>query len=175
MQPICRGTIRVPRLVFDDEDDLTGPPDLLSEIGASEQYWAKRAQRAEAAEYWLRLGNLRTRSDIHIVDMELTELERYAELVSRNVQRRFRLAAKLGRGEAAVIAIAEEREWVAVIDDWEGRMVLQELSPSTRSITTRDFLRAAVFEQVIDTGAADGIYRAMLEAGYRGPSNLWLD
>ncbi len=107
--------------------------------------------------------------------MELTELERYAELVSRNVQQRFRLAAKLGRGEAAVIAIAEEREWVAVIDDWEGRMVLQELSPSTRSITTRDFLRAAVFEQVIDTGAAGRIYRAMLEAGYRGPSNLSLD
>ncbi len=172
---ICHGTIRVPRLVFDDADDPTGPSDLLSEIGASEQYWAKRSQRTEAAEYWLRLGNLRTRTDIQIVDMEVSELERYAELVSRTVQRRFGLAAQLGRGEAAVIAIAEAREWVAVMDDWEARIVLQELSPSTRSVTTRDFLKAAVFEQVIDTGSADGIYQAMLEAGYRGPPTLWLE
>ena len=170
---VCGGSIRVPRLVLDPDDDETDRPELQSEIGASERFWAKRATGPEAVENWLRLGALRIRTDIVVIDMVIGELERFAELVSRDTQERYGLAAPLGKGEAAVIAIAESRDWIAVMDDREGLRVLQGLSPSTRSMTTTDLLRKAVYDQIIDTGEADVVYEQMLDKGYWGPTSLW--
>ena len=174
LSQICGGAIRVPRLVFDPEDDADDPPEFLSEIGASERYWAKRASTAEAAENWLRLGLLRTRGDLEVIDMSIEELERYAELASQATQSRFRLAAELGRGEAAVMAIAESRDWTAVMDDRDAITVLNQISPGTRTITTRDLLRSAVYDETLDTREADEVYRLMLERGYWGPPGLWV-
>lgn len=170
---VCGDTLRVPRSVLDPDEDPDGPADLLSEIGASMRFYAKRAVGAEAIERWFRLNDLRTRSNISVIEMTEQEMERFAELQSREIQRQFGLGARLGRGESAVIAIAEARGWVAAIDDWEAREVLHHVSPGTTMITSREIVRAAVYIGMIDTGEGDTLYQEMLDLGYRGPSNLW--
>jgi hypothetical protein len=170
---VCGGTVRAPRPVFDPDDDPNGPSDLQSEIGQAERYWAKRSPRPDAPERWLNLLELRTRTDIEVIDMNLVETERYAELQSRETQRRFGLAARLGRGEAAVLSIAEQRDWTAVIDEWAAREVLHTISPAIPILTSRDVVRMATYQGLIDSGTAEGLYMDMLDLGYRGPPDLW--
>jgi predicted nucleic acid-binding protein len=170
---VCGGTVRTPRQVLDPDDDPNGSADLQSEIGQAERYWSKRSPRADAPERWLKLLELRTRTDIEVIDMSLVETERYAELQSREIQHRFGLAARLGRGEAAVLSVAEERDWTAVIDEWAGREVLHAISPATPILTSRDIVRMATYQALIDSGTADGLYMDMLDLGYRGPPELW--
>jgi predicted nucleic acid-binding protein len=167
------GEVIVPRQVLDPDDDFEGPPSLLSEIGRSERFFLKRQSSDEARVAWSRLAALRTRSDIRVVDFEGREFERYLELVDPALARAYDLAVPLGPGEAATIAIAEARGYLAVADDWGARRVLQAIAPAVELVTSRDLLRQAVTRELVDSAAAQLVYIDMLAAGWRGPPALF--
>jgi predicted nucleic acid-binding protein len=169
---VCAGEVVVPRAVLDPDDDPDGPADLQSEIARAERYWEMRSRAPDAMECWFRLRARRTRTDIRVVELTDDELVRFAELQSREIQRRFALAARLGPGEAAVMAIAEARRWTAAIDDAKAREVMAELSPGSTTVTTRELVRRAVYMELLDSTEADVVYNDMLDKGYRGPP-LW--
>jgi predicted nucleic acid-binding protein len=170
---ILDGEVRVPRQVMDPDEDPDGIEGLVSEIAQSERYWAKRSVDAEAMQNWDRLRKLRSRHDIRVVDLEDDELVAFSEMVSPSYTKSIGLAGPLGSGEAAVIAIAESRSWTAAMDDALARDVLLRRSPETRVITTRELLRRAVAQQLVDSAEAQLIYDDMLAKGYRGPPGLW--
>jgi predicted nucleic acid-binding protein len=168
------GTVRTPRQVFDPDDAVDEPFALVSELGNSERHFRRRSHDPEAMDRWSRLRSLRQRDDIDVVDLEADEEASYTELVSAEFARQNRLAAPLGKGEAAVIAIAENRGDRAVIDEHVGRRILEDRSPGHGVLTTREVLRVAVTEQdLVSSAEAQIIYADMLADGYRGPENLW--
>lgn len=172
----CGGRLTVPRVVFDpDEDPDTRPASLLSEMGQSERYWAVRSYAVEALQTVSHLRSLRSRVDVEAVDLDDEELVIFAHASSRRFAREIGLVAPLGRGEAAVIAIAESRGWTAVIDDRAGREGLALRAPEVPVMTTRELLRAAALEGLISSSEAEEIYAQMRARGYRGPDNLWTD
>jgi predicted nucleic acid-binding protein len=170
---VLGGEVWVPRQVMDPDEDPDGIESLVSEIAQSERYWAKRSVDPEATQNWDRLRRLRARGDIRVVDLEDDELEAFSEMISPGYPQSMGLAGPLGRGEAAVIAIAESRTWTAAMDDALAREVLFRRSPGTGAVTTRDLLRRAVAQGMLESAGAQLIYDDMLAKGYRGPPNLW--
>jgi predicted nucleic acid-binding protein len=172
----CGGRLVVPRIVFDpDEDPDLRPASLLSEIGQSERYWAVRSHAGDALEVLSRLRSLRTRDDVGAIDLDEAELAIFAEVSGRRFAREMGLAAPLGKGEAAVIAIAENRGWTAVVDDWAGRESLARRAPAVEVLTTRELLRATALDGDLSSSEAEKIYAEMRARGYRGPEGLWTD
>lgn len=166
----------VPRQVLDPEDnqDELAPTSLLSEIGRSERYWAARSGDPEGMERWNRLRALRRRSDIEVVDLDGAEMDLFSELSSQGFARSLGLAAPLGAGEAAVVAIAETREWDAALDDFAARSALGHRNPGIEIRTSRELLRQAVVAcSLLDSTEAQNVYEDMLVQGYRGPAMLW--
>jgi len=170
---VLGGVVCVPRQVIDPDDDPDGIESLVSEITQSERYWAKRSVDPEAMQNWDRLRKLRSRNDIRVVDLDDDELEAFAEMIGPRYAKSVGLAGALGHGEAAVIAIAESRSWTAVMDDALARDVLLRRSPGTGVLTTRELLRRAVAQDLLDSAEAQLIYSDMLSKGYRGPPGLW--
>lgn len=167
-------TVRVPRQVFDPDDDVDTLGALVSEIGNSERHFRSRSRRdPEATEKWSRLRQLRQRTDIEVLDLSEAEDKAYTDLRSLAFSRAHGLGAPLGTGEAAVIAIVEHRGYRAVIDDGAARRVLKERSPGHEVMTTREVLRVAATQRVIDSLGARLVYDDMLAEGYRGPVELW--
>jgi len=169
------GRVLVPRQVLDLDDDPDGlsPTSLLSEIGRSERYWAARSGDQEGMERWNRLRALRPRTDIEVVDLEDAEVGIFAEVSSGGFARSLGLAAPLGAGEAAVIAIAETRRWDAALDDFAARTVLRHRNPGIQIRTSRDLLRQAVVARsLLDSAEAQSVYGDMLVEGYKGPARL---
>jgi predicted nucleic acid-binding protein len=167
------GDVRVPRQVLDPEEDPDGIESLISEVARSERYWAKRSTDPESMENWSRLRALRSRTDISVVDLEGDELPVFAELVGPSYPKTVGLVGALGPGEAAVIAISENRGWTAALDDALARDVLVLRSPGAGVTTTRGLLRKGVAQQLVDSAEAQLIYDDMLAKGYRGPAGLW--
>jgi predicted nucleic acid-binding protein len=171
---VLGGEVHVPRIVLDpDEETDAVPASLLSEIGQSERYWAARASGSEALEDWSRLRMLRQRTDIEIVDLDDEELNSFAHVSGRAFALEIGLAAPLGRGEAAVIAIAESRGWRAILDDAGARNALKHRNPAAQVQTTVDLLRAAAAQGLLLTADAETVYAEMRAKGYRGPDRLW--
>jgi predicted nucleic acid-binding protein len=170
---ISGGEVCVPRSVFDPDEDPDGIGDLHSEIARAERHWASRSIDPQAMDCWFRLRALRQRTDIATIDLNLEQEVRYAELQSRETQSRHGLGARLGPGEAAVMAIGESGGWTVAIDDGAARRVLGAESPGTRVTTTRELIRKAVSMELRDSNEAGQIYADMLERGYRGPGELW--
>jgi predicted nucleic acid-binding protein len=176
LSTVLGGSIRTPRQVFDDEEDPEGPAYQVSELGQSQRYFADRADDGEMAERWGRLLELRARSDIEVIDLNDDELEAYAEVQTGEFAKGAGLAAALGPGEAAVIAIAENRGWAAVLDDAAGRTVLADRAPACEVATTRHVIRLAVTEyELLDSSEAQILYDSLRADGYRGPTSLWTD
>ena len=73
------------------------------------------------------------------------------------------------------MALAEHREWLAVVDDAAARQVLAAIASHSRSRShTRELLvRAATDSGALDSALAMLIYSDMLAAGYRGPPDLF--
>lgn len=170
------GRVFTPRQVFDDEDDVDTPGVLVSELGASERYYRRRsALEPEASDKWSRLRSLRQRNDIEILDISPDDDEEatYAELTSADLARRYGLAAPLGPGEAAVITIVTHRGMRAALDEYAGRNILADRVPGHATVTTRELIRIAVYDEHINSPEAEIIYSDMLAEGYRGPQSLW--
>jgi predicted nucleic acid-binding protein len=170
---ILGGQVRVPRQVFDPEDDLEGPDALLSEIGRTTVYWQRRGSRGSAIRNYSRLRELRLRTDLEIVDLTPAETTLYAELTSRRRVAEYGLRRPLGSGEAAVLAVAELRRWAVALDDSDGRKVLRARYQGCVIWTTQELLKRGVAQGMVTTTDAVAIYSAMLDEGYIGPSKLW--
>ena len=170
---VLGGEVCVPRQVMDPDEDPDGIESLVSEIARSERYWAKRSMDPEGMQNWDRLRKLRARDDTRVVDLEGEELGAFSELISPRYTKIVGLAGPLGQGEAAVIAVAESRGWTAAMDDAVAREVLFRRSPGTSVVTTRELLRRAVAQSVLESPGAQLIYDDMLAKGYRGPPSLW--
>lgn len=170
---VLDGTVRAPRHVLDPDDDFATPPDLLSEIGQTERFFATRSRDPEAGEIRARFAELRTRPDVEVVDLTDHEAEIYMELRSLDYSRSHGLAGELGRGESATMAIAEARAWGVVMDDAVARQALAERSPEAAILTSRQLLRQAATRGIVDSGCAQRIYDGMLASGYRGPGRLF--
>ena len=166
------GRIRIPREVFDPGEDLNLPEDLLSELGKTEIYWARK-HSPTAGSFWSRFRALRLRTDIEVVDLAPGELAIVAEVTTRRYLQRFGRAGRLGKGEAAVIALAEARGWSAIMDDGAGRDVLKHRAPGSDCFTTAELLRRAAFRGYVSSDRAEQLYQAMRLLGYRGPERLW--
>lgn len=174
LKAIFRGRILVPREILDPDDDSVGQAGLRSEIGHTELYWEKRSKEADAADYWARVRRIRTLmgKGIEIVDLDASEIETAAYLQGRGAATHYGLAAALGAGESAVIALAEHRGWAAAMDEGAGRRVLGLRVPTARTYTCVDLLRAAV-PKLIKKTEASAIYEEMLDRHYRGPASLY--
>ena len=160
--------------MFDNEDDVDTPGTMVSEVGASERHFQRKARTdPEATDRWSRLRALRQRDDIEVLDLTDQEEEVYVRIRSRAFTRDHGFAAPLGAGESAVIAIADGRGCPAVIDDGPARRVLDELSPGHEVMTTREVLRVAAGGDLISSAEAQILYGDMLAEGYRGPESLW--
>lgn len=171
---VLGGRVRVPRQVFSPDEDPTGIQSLLSELGRTERHFS-RALDAESTATWSRLRSLRQRADIDIVDLDEKETQAFAELTSHAFARARRLVARLGPGEAAVMAACASRGWTAVLDDGAARVALHEWAPAVKTVTTCDLLRMAVAQALATREDADVLYAAMRDASYRGPESLWPD
>lgn len=170
---VAGGTVSLPREVLDPEEPEGGMAGVLSEIGKSERYFAKRSEDPDATSKWSRIRSLRHRQDIVVVDMNDEELDTYAELRSLPFARARRIAP-LGPGEAAVIAIAERRSFRVAMDDGPARRVLGERAPHVLIQTTRDLLRMAASEKhIIESSEAAIIYADMKADLLAGPDSLW--
>lgn len=167
------GRVRVPRPVFDPDEDLDVAETLLSEIGQSERYWERRSRAPDHLEKWHRLRALRERDDIEVVDLENEELPTFGELQTPGYARRLGFAAPLGAGEAAVIAVAERRRWNAVIDDSEGRAAFVDRVPDQTAMTSRELIRSGVVDGALTSAEAERVYSDLLDGRYRGPPSLW--
>lgn len=170
---VLGGEVCVPRQVMDPDEDPDGIESLVSEIAVSERYWAKRSVDPDAMQNWDRLRKLRLRDDIRVVDLGDAELGAFSEMISPRYAKSVGLAGPLGHGEAAVIAVAESRDWTAAMDDALAREVLLRRSPGTRVVTTWELVRRAVAQGVLESAGAQLIYDDMLAKGYRGPPSLW--
>lgn len=164
------GLLRVPRQVLDPEDDPEGIASLLSEIGQTERYLGTRSDEIER---WSRVRALRQRTDIEVLDLDQDELSLFAEFRSSSFRKQLGLAAVLGPGEAAAMAIAITRGLSAILDDAAARKALMHKSPATDVWTSREVLRSAAGRGLITSDAAATIYLDMRDAGYRGPDSLW--
>lgn len=163
----------MPREIFDPGEDLTLPEDLLSEIGRTERYWARK-KGPSAGMHWSRFRALRLRTDIEVIDLTLAEANIAAEVTGRNYLRQFGRAGRLGKGEASVIALVESRKWVAVVDDAAARDILLGRATNARVFTTTEVLRRAAFQGSVTSPMAEQIYQTMRQFGYWGPEHLWV-
>lgn len=67
---------------------------------------------------------------LSVVNLSEQELVAYATLRDVDHARRYGLIAPLGRGEAAVLAVAEARGWNLATDDQDAINVAQQLIPT---------------------------------------------
>lgn len=171
---IAGGTLLVPREVLDPDEDPAGLATTLSELGQSERYWEKRSRDPEAMDNWNRLRQIRhhVRQGIQVVDLTSAEIATVAHLRGKAVKDQYGLAAPLGSGEAAVLAIVEHRGGTAVLDEDAARRILADRIQGARCRTSRDLLNEAVARRLITTDQADITYQDMLAKGYRGPAHL---
>ena len=176
LSAVFGGKIITPRQVFDPDEDPGGPAFQVSELGLSERYFAARSDDRDMANRWGAMLEVRQRSDIEAVDLDEGELLIYAELLSPEFRRSANLAAPLGPGEAAVIAIAELRGCGTIMDDAAGRRILSERVEGVVNITTRQVIRLAVTQhELLDSSEAQILYDQIRAEGYRGPASLWGD
>lgn len=165
------GRLVVPRQVLDPAEDPNGPEEFLSELGRSARYWSKRPLRKEpsAMRRYSLLASLRSRVDLQIADLAPNEQGAYATLMSRRFAREIGLRGPLASGEAAVIALAERRDCVAIIDEADGRKALSRRAPNVAIMTTLDVLKRAVEMDLVPEVDGRELYQWMRDESYWGP------
>ncbi len=172
------GTLGIPRVVFDPDEDQRGDVDSKSEITRSINYYervagdlrserANRVQAAESAARLQRIRNLWEVGDLEILDLADEERLRFGELTDPDGVQRFALAFPLQAGEAACVAIAEARSWVLVTDDSDALKAMKALDPSAPYERIRRLLiRAAESEGLITPAEANDIHAEMRRRGF---------
>ena len=171
--------MNVPRVVLDPADPtgealLGHSVDGLSEIAAAEGWFRRSFRRSpneadfQAAE---NLAKLRQDPEVRVVDFEADELDDATTFGSEAFANRMGLLAPLGKGEAAVLAVAANREWRAGLDEAAARGVADQLGIPT--VTTQQWLTEQVATLSLGKREAQRVYEQMRRGGFRGPPDLW--
>ena len=168
-----------PRVVIDPSDPsgdalLARQPSAISELAAAEQYFLARYRKYHRLEDFTtseRLRKLRTDPDTGVLDLTEDETADATDFASNEYVSHHGLAAGLGRGECAVLAIAANRELAAGLDDGAARRLAASIG--VRVVTTEDLLRAAVDRSVVSKDDAESIQQSLVSRGFRGSLSLY--
>jgi hypothetical protein len=170
--------LRVPRIVFDPQEEADLPELAMSEITRSirvQANWAQdnkrsrhlRERAARNAERLRQAHALHNAGDLQVEEMTDAELVTFAQLVSGKQVGKMGLLAPLGPGEAACVAIAIARRWVFASDDSDALAALEQLKPGHSYERIRRLLQRAASEERIGRREANEIHREMLRLGFR--------
>lgn len=170
--------LRVPRIVFDPQEEPDLPELGMSEITRSirvQATWAEddkrsrhlRERAARNAERLRRVHALHNAGHLQVQDMTDAELVTFGQLVSVKQVGKMGLLAPLGPGEAACVAIAIARRWVFASDDSDALAALGQLNPGHPYERIRRLLHRAANEERISRSEANEIHREMLRLGFR--------
>lgn len=172
------GTIRVPAAVYDHTEEDTTPEPLRSELSRGLLLHRQRVsddtvvehlqQRSKVAlPHFERLPDLVSQGTLEVVNLEPIELSTFAELRdAKVVADRYGLATGLGPGEASVLAVSYQRDWVPVTDDSDAVKVAAVLIPARRPLRIRALLRLAVERGFVDLEEARSIHGVMKSLGF---------
>lgn len=170
--------LRVPRIVFDPEEEADLPELGMSEITRSirvQANWAEddkrsrhlRERAARNAERLRRVHALHDAGDLQVEDMTDAERMTFARLLSSRQVGQMGLLAPLGPGEAACVAIAIAREWILASDDSDALAALEQLNPGHPYERIRRLLQRAANEGRVSRREANEIHREMIRLGFR--------
>ena len=105
----------------------------------------RTAQDREAArrlsQQLATVGSLHDRAGLLVVDLEDTEEQLCAELVSRHRASAFRLPFPLAPSAAASVAVAATRTWRLASDDQDAHTALRSLAGNHRVVTSSELLQ----------------------------------
>lgn len=171
--------IMVPRIVFDPDDDDSGPERNLSEIGRGIRVHQRRATEPERdadaraaassnAKKLARARDLASKGRIETADLTDSERAMWAHLQSRDGAADLGLRFPLGSGEAACIAIADSRDLVLATDDTDALRALDALRPDHPYERIGKLLKRAADSRIITRKQARAIYADMCQAGFWG-------
>ncbi|HXG25552.1 MAG TPA: hypothetical protein VNL94_01680 [Candidatus Binatia bacterium] len=169
--------LRVPRAVFDPDEEDSEREEAMSELRRGLHLHRRRvADKATAPElrdksiralpHFERLPGLFESVTIAVLDMDAAELRRYAEMRDPKLAATFGTVLGLGAGEAAMLAICENRKWVPATDDSDAITVAKRLLPGVRPLRIRAILRRAIDAGLIDLGAGRRLHQTMRELGF---------
>lgn len=170
--------LTVPRVVA-DPDDPTGlelldyGTDELSEIAGAERHFYTRWDAQgdqDALMYAQALQRVRQHADLRLVEPDQDEADTMAALANRAFSPDAARRVMLGRGERSVLAIADNREWIAGLDEAAARQIALEWGLTV--ITTQDALRRLVTNGVLGWGESEDINDRMIQGGFHGAQPL---
>jgi uncharacterized protein with PIN domain len=168
-----------PRVVVDPSDPsgdalLARRPSTISELAAAEQHFLaryRRCRRLDDLTISERLRKLRADPDVRVLDLTDDEMADATDFASSEYVYHHGLAAGLGRGECATLAIAANRELAAGLDDGAARRLAASIGVPV--VTTEDLLRAAVDRCMISKNEAEDIQESLTGRGFRGSPSLY--
>lgn len=169
--------LRVPRIVYDPDEEPGTPPLAMSEMRRAVDFHQRRANdksrplevRADyrkLAENLASVESLHRAGTIEIIDMTDDELRLYGSLTSAEHLDRFGLRFPLDAGEAACVAIAHERRWTIATDDGDALTALRSLSPRHPYERIRKLLVRAAQTALISEDEANSIHAEMTRRGF---------
>ncbi len=152
---VLGGAVHVPTAVFDPDEDTDLADEALSELrrglkfhqrqSADTKIPDQRRKRSVAAlPHFRKLDDHAADGSLHAVPLTGAELSQFAQLRTLEHVRQFGLKAPLGRGEAAMLAIAASRGWGYATDDNDAVTVGRVLIPDIRPRRTRSLLLECV-------------------------------
>ncbi len=157
-----------------EEELLSGPRHTLSEIAHAEARFRARHRDSpsrddfEAAE---QLAAFRRSPDLRVIDLDDSERDDAEVFSSLAFAERHDLVAPLGKGEAAVLALASSRGCRAGLDETVARQVARELDVTV--VTTRQWLREQVEGLRLSKAEANTLYEELRIGGFRAKENLY--
>ena len=171
------GAVQIPRAVFDPDE-----PDDIAEEAASELRRGLRLHRhrstdtgigvelrersARALAHFETLPELATRGQLAVLDLTSNELATFVLLRDAGFVSQFSLVAGLGRGEAAALAIALEREYDVATDDQDALKVVSGFAANIETYRIRALLLHASDLGLITRDRARELHAAMRGAGF---------
>jgi len=177
LEKVLGSPVQVPRAVFDPDEGDGIAKEAASELRRG--LWLHRDRSKEkrlpvevqqrsvrALPHFESLPVLVTEGVLVVIDLQDEERETFARLRDRRFVAQFSLVAGLGRGEAASLAIAVNRNYDIATDDQDAIKILKSLRPDLKAIRIRALLRRGVDSRLLTTKQARGIHMEMLRAGF---------
>jgi predicted nucleic acid-binding protein len=174
---VLGGVVRVPTAVFDPEEDPNLSDSALSELRRGARLHERRAQdvklprtlrdkSASMLPHFLKLDEYCVGGSLVAIPLAAAELNRYAQIRDRRYVRQFGVKAELGRGEAAMLAVASARSWRYATDDDDAIKVGSALMPDVKPWRIRGLLRECVAQRLCSSDEAQQAHREMVAYGF---------
>ena len=171
------GSLRVPRAVFDPDEDDAGREEAMSELRRGLHLHRRRfedagappelrARSERALPEFEKMPDLVRQGTFQVVDLSDEELSVYAQLREPANVRQYGVLVGLGPGEAAVLAICSKRGWAPATDDSDAIRVAERLIPGVKPLRIRALLRLAVDRSMVDLSRARAIHESMRNQGF---------